>query len=164
MRSDDETDSTTPTFEELCRAHISAFTRGAEKYAMETKLNARVGKWQVKLLPLLEEEERRPAFDIHLYGKTVIHEMEKQINKYSCSLSESTLKTIKTVPFQDISRDCQPFDVCRMFLAALSLSNSENIKFTSDSTLNSLHLELLSNDMERPMENYFAPSVMDAAF
>jgi condensin-2 complex subunit H2 len=144
----------------LCRAHIAAFAKGAEKYAMESKLSSRVGQWQVKLLPLLEEEERRPAFDIHLYGETVIHKMEQQINKSNAS-NDFTVKPSKTVAFHDISQDCPPFDVCRLFLAALSLSNSKNVKFTSESTLNSLQLELLSSDMARPMETYFAPSVMD---
>lgn len=127
---------------------------------MESKLSARVGQWQVKLLPLLEEEEQRPAFDIHLYGETVIDKMEKQISKLNAS-NDSTAKPNKTVSFRDISQGCQPFDVCRLFLAALSLSNSQNVKFTSESTLNSLQLELLSSDMERPMDTYFAPSVMD---
>jgi condensin-2 complex subunit H2 len=156
----DETDSKAPSFEELCRAHIAAFAKGAEKYAMESKLSTCVGKWQVTLLPLLEEEERRPAFDIHWYGETVIHKMERQITSMSAP-NDCTIKHNKTVAFRDISHDCQPFDVCRLFLAALSLSNSQNVKFTSDSTLNSLQLELLSSDMERPMETYFAPSVMD---
>eukprot|EP00978_Attheya_sp_CCMP212_P037512 scaffold177553_cov49-Attheya_sp.AAC.1 len=48
------------TFEALCRAHIKAFARGAEKYASETNLTRRVGKWQSRLCPILEEEEKRP--------------------------------------------------------------------------------------------------------
>ena len=60
------------TFEELCRAHLRAFARGAEKYAAETQLSRRVGDWQSRLSPLLEEEEKRPEFDIHLYGDRIM--------------------------------------------------------------------------------------------
>jgi condensin-2 complex subunit H2 len=148
----------------LCRAHIAAFARGAEKYAAETKLSVRVGQWQGKLLPLLEEEDRRPVFDIHQYGDTVIQKMEKQIRKVESSDTNNTniSKSTKVVAFSEITRDCQPFDVCRMFLAALSLNNSGNIQFTNDSMLNSLKVELINSDIEHPMETYLAPSVEES--
>lgn len=151
--------SDTRTFEELCRAHIAAFARGAEKYAAETRLSARVGQWQGKLLPLLEEEELRPVFDIHSYGKTVIRKMESQIKRMAHS-EEITLKPKKVVAFHDITRECQPFDVCRMFLAALSLNNSGNIQFTDDSTLNALKVELVNSEIERPNQSYLSPMIV----
>lgn len=145
----------TRTFEELCRAHIAAFARGAEKYAAETRLSARVGLWQGKLMPLLDEEDRRPVFDIHLYGNAVIEKMESQIEKMG-QTGERTLKPSKVVAFRDIARDCQPFDVCRMFLATLSLNNSGNVQFTDDSTLDALQVELVTSDIEVPMESYLS--------
>lgn len=176
--NNDNSHAATPTFEELCRAHIQAFARGAEKYASETKLSVRVGQWQKKLMPLLEEEEQRQAFDMHAYGNTVIQIMEKQIivRRHSLrqggtpedapAMKDSTCS--KIVEFRDVTRDCPPFEVCRMFLAALSLNNSGNIEFitteSSTSSLDSLKAELLCSDIERPMETYLAPSVVEEAF
>ena len=130
-------------------------------------------------MPLLEEEEERPSFDIHAYGSTVIQSMENQItvrrNRLShqdrtpedaTAMKDSTTCS-KIVEFRDVTRDCPPFEVCRMFLAALSLNNSGNIKFItepSSSTLDSLKAELLCSDIERPMETYLAPSVVEEAF
>jgi condensin-2 complex subunit H2 len=148
----------------LCRAHIAAFARGAEKYAAETNLSTRVGQWQMKLLPLLDEEERRPVFDIHVYGETVVRNISKQlvIVNRSGDNAASMIKPPKIVAFRDITRKCPPFEVCRMFLAALSLNNSGNIQFTTESTLNALDVELLCSDIERPMETFLAPSVEEA--
>ena len=64
------------TFEELCRAHIQAFAKGADDFALNTKLSERVNKWQAKLSPILEEEERRAAFDIHQYSERLLHVAE----------------------------------------------------------------------------------------
>jgi condensin-2 complex subunit H2 len=163
--TDNDSNADTRTFEELCRAHIKAFARGAEKYASETKLSARVGQWQDKLMPLLDEEEHRPAFDIHEYGNAVIQSMEKQISRRLSKggAPEDAIKDSSTriVDFRDVTRDCPPYEVCRMFLAALSLNNSGNIQFT-ESSLESLKAELVSSEIERPMETYLAPSVEEA--
>jgi hypothetical protein len=35
-------------FEDLCRAHIQAFAKGAEEFAFNTHLSARVDKWKAK--------------------------------------------------------------------------------------------------------------------
>ena len=102
----------------------------------------------------MEEEDRRPVFDIHMYGNTIIEKMESQIEK--SSRPEGTLKPNKVVAFRDITRDCQPFDVCRMFLATLSLNNAGNIEFTDDSTMNALQVKLVCSDIERPMESYLS--------
>jgi Condensin II complex subunit CAP-H2 or CNDH2, C-term len=60
------------TFEELCRAHIRAFAKGAEDFAFSTKLTERVSIWQAKLAPILEDEEQRAAFDIHRYSQELL--------------------------------------------------------------------------------------------
>lgn len=65
------------SFEELCRAHIQAFAKGAEEFAMNTQLSRRVSKWQAKLAPILEEEERRAEFDIHKYSERLIASAQK---------------------------------------------------------------------------------------
>jgi condensin-2 complex subunit H2 len=115
-----------------------------------------VDQWQAKLLPLLEDEGQRPEFDIHQYGIAVVREVEKSIARQSNKLDSGLSKRTNDheVAFSDITRDCEQYDVCRMFLAALSLNNSGNIQFASSSTLESLKVNLLNSDIERPTETY----------
>merc|ERR1712238_649184 len=60
------------TFEELCRAHIQAFAKSAEKFALTTKLSDRINQWQAYLQPILDEEEQKTTFDIHRYGQMLL--------------------------------------------------------------------------------------------
>ena len=69
------------TFEELCRAHIQAFAKGAEEYALNTQLTDRVSEWQAKLAPILEDEEKRAEFDIHKYSSRVIEMAQQQMQQ-----------------------------------------------------------------------------------
>jgi condensin-2 complex subunit H2 len=165
----DDSNPETQTFEELCRAHIQKFARGAEKYAAETQLSLRVGHWQERLSPLLQEEEQRPEFDIHAYGRTVIDSMEQEIRRHHPkSIDDTGIQDAtenNTVDFQKVTRHCQQYEVCRMFLASLSLSNSGNVELVAerDDQCTSLQLSLVRKDIERPMETYFAPSAVEAS-
>lgn len=181
-------------FEALCRAHIRAFAEGAEKYAAETNLTKRVGEWQSKLAPILEEEEHRSAFDIHEYGQRVIDVVQLEIDKKKCdskvrfesaevsfglcpyrddlSWSESHSSFFyhvhqdqNGVTFETVTSHCEHFEVCRLFLASLSLSNSGNVQLTGAeggrvSNPDSLRIELLDTNIDRPMETYLAPSAI----
>ena len=131
------------SFEELCRAHIAEFAKGAVKYASETQLTQRVDKWQEKLEPLLAEEEARPEFDIHEYGHSVLESVGKalQLDKMDVSLDEES-PTI--VNFSKVTEDCPNYQVCRYFLASLSLCNTGNVLLEqpggSTNSLSLLHL------------------------
>ena len=142
-------------FEALCRAHIKAFAKGAEKYATETNLTKRVGDWQSKLAPILEEEEQRPEFNIHDYGDRVIEIMEEEIESNDHS---DDPKKANVVSFRDITRNCKNYEVCRLFLASLNLTSAGNVAFVSNSSMDSLDVKLLDTQVERPMETYMAPS------
>lgn len=165
----DDSNPETQTFEELCRAHIQKFARGAEKYAAETQLSLRVGHWQERLNPLLLEEEQRPEFDIHAYGRTVISSMEQEISRHNLNSKQSMDDTQNapenTVDFRKVTRNCQQYEVCRMFLASLNLSNSGNVELAaeSDDKCTSLELSLVRHDIERPMETYLAPSAVETS-
>lgn len=156
----DDSNADAQTFEELCRAHISAFAKGAERYASETQLSRRVGEWQSKLLPIIEEEERRGEFDIHIYGSTVISTIENEIQRKNPK--DSHEKMIRTVDFATVTRHCPRYEVCRMFLASLSLFNSGNVELSSArSDGRNFELELIRTSIDRPMETYLAPSIAD---
>jgi condensin-2 complex subunit H2 len=120
-----------------------------------------VGQWQERLNPLLQEEEERPEFDIHAYGRTVIDTMEHEIRRVNPkSIDDIQDAPEKIVDFRQVTRYCQQYEVCRMFLASLSLSNSGNVELLADEDpeCTSLRIALVSNAVERPMETYLAPS------
>ncbi len=70
------------------------------------------------------------------------------------------------VDFQAVTRDYPAYEVCRLFLASLSLANSGNVRLLrtsfADSFLDSLPMELVHSDIDRPMETYLAPSAAGA--
>jgi Condensin II complex subunit CAP-H2 or CNDH2, C-term/Condensin II complex subunit CAP-H2 or CNDH2, N-terminal len=148
------------TFEELCRARIQEFAKGAEKYANETQLLQRVRRWQEKLQPLLEEEEERQVFDIHEYGRAIIDSIQTELatRKDDDEVDDDNSVDVDstTVPFEAVARDRPKYDVPRLFLAALSLCNAGNVCIDED-----LNLQLLSPVMEHPMETFLAPSVRE---
>lgn len=145
-------DENLPSFEELCRAHLQAFRKGAEKYASETQLIKRVDQWQDKLVPVLQDEEKRPEFDILKYSQRVINTMETKVRK----------SKTKGVDFQHVTRHRSQYDVCRLFLASLSLANSGNVQpKQTNASGNQLELELLNGDIDQPMETYLAPSAVE---
>jgi condensin-2 complex subunit H2 len=140
-------------FEALCRAHIKSFAKGAEKYAAETNLTKRVGEWQSKLAPILEEEERRPEFNIHEYGHLVIDIMSREVQK-----KKDSSKNKNVVSFQHVTKNCEHYEVCRLFLASLNLTSAGNVALASRSGPDSLDFKLLNTRVDHPMENYIAPS------
>lgn len=150
------------TFEELCRAHIQTFTRGAEKYHAETNLTKRVGDWQSKLSPILEDEAQRPDFDIHAYGEHVIESIQKNADQQGGI--KGGAKGQKAF-FSSLTQTKEQYDVCRLFLASLSLVNSGNIQFNADEGQvmkpSTLVIELLNSTVDHPMESFLAPSVME---
>jgi condensin-2 complex subunit H2 len=124
-------------------------------------LTQRVDQWQQRLQPLLQEEEERPVFDIHEYGHQVIESMENEITKTHVDTNE---KPSLIVDFSRVTRHKPNFEVCRLFLASLSLTNSGNVRFVEISADgNSLSMELLNRDVELPTENYLAPSVRETS-
>mmetsp|Transcript_35085 Transcript_35085/g.52365 ORF Transcript_35085/g.52365 Transcript_35085/m.52365 type:complete len:832 (-) Transcript_35085:253-2748(-) len=163
------------TFEALCRAHIKAFSRGAERYAAETNLSRRVGDWQRRLAPILEEEEQRAEFDIHSYGHRILERIETEIKdqrlahkKYQAPHALLSSQS-NVVDFQSVTNDCTQFEVCRLFMASLMLSNSGNVLLSRDGTEseeaatsneNCLRIELLKSNFELPMETYLVPSTI----
>ncbi len=146
----------------MCRAHIQAFAKGAEKYRAETNLTKRVGDWQSKLTPILEDEAQRPEFDIHVYGEHVIESIQKNPDKYDILKGGS--KNHKAF-FSSLTQTKKQYDVCRLFLASLSLVNSGNVQFNANEgevmRPETLIIELLDSSIDRPMETFLAPSAME---
>jgi len=64
------------SFDELCRAHLKEFKEGARRFAVETQLSKRVSLWQDRLASILDEEEKRPEFNIQSYGKKILNKVQ----------------------------------------------------------------------------------------
>jgi len=85
------------TFEELCRAHLKEFAKGAERLAVETHLSKRVSIWQNKLEVILAEEEERHEFDIELYRSRIMTNVQDCLQKEHKSGEKGFVSTIITV-------------------------------------------------------------------
>ena len=147
------------SFEEICRSHIEAFAKSAEKFALTTKLTDRISQWQAHLSPILEEEERKASFDIHQYSEMFLDSaIETKQEKKRRSMDDSNAKkeNLNVVEFKSVAEGCTQSDICRFFLASLSLANSGNLKIDEGSS--EYQFEILSTKVDKPMETYRAPS------
>ena len=162
-------DSAQQTFEDLCRAHLRKFAKSAEMYAKETQLTKRVGAWQSGLAPLLEEQEERPAFDIHDVGRDILDTMESTLTNVRKRTSTGEKKVDKSssqnnrVGFSTIfAKDCEDYEVCRVFLSTLMLCNCGNVAIHNGEDGNQLakdlQMELLDAVFQPTMETFLAPS------
>lgn len=152
------------TFEEICRSHIQAFAKSAEKFALTTKLTDRISQWQAHLSPILEEEERKASFDIHQYSEMFLEtaiEVRKESRRKSKEGFNDKYENSTTNPdiveFKSVAEGCTRSDICRFFLTSLSLANSGNVKIEQGSL--DYRFEVLSGKVDNPMETYQAPSV-----
>ena len=153
------------TFEELCRAHIQAFAKSAEKFALTTKLTERISQWQAHLAPILEEEERKASFDIHRYSEMLLEsamasseEIKKKRKQSFGGDDNGSNEQTQLLDFDIVTRGCTQSDICRMFLASLSLANSGNLKI--EEGMDGYQFEIVSDKVENPMETYRAPSTI----
>jgi condensin-2 complex subunit H2 len=135
------------TFEELCREHIKELAKKAEKYASETQLSKRVGLWQSQIIPVLAVEEKRPDFEIHSHSRSIIQQLVQEQKKANH----------KEFDFQTLVKDCEPYGVCRSFISALMLCNSENIVL-KNSSKGGLLVELLNAEYSVAIGSYDVPS------
>jgi hypothetical protein len=117
-----------------------------------------VGQWQARLAPILEEEERKASFDIHRYSEMLIENalggLQRTKRKSDGSTRDEPPST--AVDFETVTRGCTKSDVCRFFLASLSLANSGNLKIEECSS--EYRFEIVSQKVQKPMETYRAPS------
>jgi condensin-2 complex subunit H2 len=143
------------TFEDLCRAHLRAFSLGAEKYANQTQLSKRVSEWEERINPILVEEAQRSVFDIHSYGQLVLQAAEKELRRDK-SANCLNAENAKTIDFYRVTSNKPQFEICRMFLATLSLCNSGNVELFVDGE-HELKMEIISKDMGQSIEQLRAP-------
>ena len=101
------------TYEDLCRQHMESFMHGVEKFTHETKLVKRVNEWETRIVPMLEEQDKREQFDIHRDRVMLMDEL-KESKKEEVALRELASKK-------------QPFEVSRMFVSLLQMVGEKEV-------------------------------------
>ncbi len=120
------------------------------------ELYATIRKWQDNLEPLLEEQNARPAFDLDDYLVSIIDKLKVSVGEESAEDSEKSaindfLKSagldadmsddddpsIPTISsFEDLVRGEPKWNVCRLFLSTLILTNNGNVEIFGSSEEN----------------------------
>ncbi|PXF44855.1 Condensin-2 complex subunit H2 [Gracilariopsis chorda] len=106
------------SYEETCRRYLER-TRGLwEQHSVDAKLAKRVENWASKIQPILDDEEKRPEFDIAAYGQVILQGVKKAQAKGG----------VTEIPMSRLFEGCAAYDVCRKFLATLQLANTYSIE------------------------------------
>jgi len=129
--NDENSEDGLKAFEDLCRAHLKEFAKGAAKYSVETQLSKRVAVWQRRLAPILDDEVDRRDFDIYKYEENVLKSVESEIEEKQQNNNKDSLIP-SNILFSSITKKHQPYEVCRIFLTSLMLCNSEDIRLVQD--------------------------------
>ncbi|GMH93703.1 hypothetical protein TrST_g6089 [Triparma strigata] len=154
-------------FESLCKAHLRAFAAGAERYAAESQLTKRVADWSFKLQPTLQSEEKRTAFDIHETGTEILGGMQAAVSKQKAEGKKFKGSNASIVDFHAVTSGMEQYEVCRVFLASLMLANAGNITLShpemdGSGVADNINMELHGTNLDKPMDTYVAPSVMES--
>ena len=160
------------SYADLCREHIESYMRGVNQYTNESQLSQRVGEWQARLTPMLEEQAQRRCFDIREYGHELMGEViectnvTKKNNMTKSAKRQSLSGHEVVVPLSSVTAGRASFDVCRMFLASLQLANEGNLLLHHPDNsgdvcgLDELQLQIISEvTSEERFDEYRAPSV-----
>ena len=129
-------------------------------------MTERISRWQAHLAPILDEEERKASFDIHRYSEMLLQVANTKLQEKKRRFigfdenqdynSEEIPTNTKVIDFGSVAQGCTRSDVCRLFLASLSLANSGNLEI-EEGCIN-YQFEVVSSKVKRPMETYRAPS------
>lgn len=113
-------------------------THASDSSTRMTGIFNKVRKWQETLLPVLAEEETHREFDFQLYGLELLGNMSQK--------TETDEATETQFPFFEICEGLPRYEVCRMFLTSLFLTNQGNIdiEYSNNDEIFRFILHLLS--------------------
>lgn len=147
------------SYEELCREHVESCLQAQSSYLEDLELLKRVSCWRDRVEPLLFEEDQRDAFDIHECEARILNNFQRAERA-----TEARAKQAKrgpaaadgegsVLPFAELAQCSEPYEVCRMFLAALQLTNDRNVDVIAEGSVEdgslSLNFQLLSGEMKQ---------------
>ena len=114
------------------------------------ELYASIRKWQDNLEPLLEEQTSRPIFDLDDYLVSIIDKLKSSAedNDSSASAISDFLKSVGAdeggdesprnagaiSSFEELVKGEPKWNVCRLFLSTLILTNNGNVEIFNDSS------------------------------
>ncbi|KAF2074003.1 hypothetical protein CYY_004679 [Polysphondylium violaceum] len=151
------------SYVDMVRMRFDNYLKSAEQYLKETSLMQKMNEWNKKIVPILEEQDARPNFDIHNYGKMVLdgikpYAIKRQRKKSSpdeiISIEEEEKDIDKTtlVTFDQITHDSPVYEVCRMFTSCLQLANNGNLEIITGGKMDDLSFHLLSLQPKHELE------------
>lgn len=104
-----------PNLEDLCRSHLDGLLAMIAESEKQTELAARVSTWKQRIEEAMDEQDKHPAFDIHIYG-------ERILDKLSLEADDGGGMT-----FTDVVVGQPKYEVARTFSALLQLVNNGNV-------------------------------------
>eukprot|EP00884_Botryococcus_braunii_P002422 jgi/Botrbrau1/12180/Bobra.0186s0088.1 len=120
------------SYEEQCRAHVEACIAAAAASEVRSALAVRVSAWQSRIVPLLEEQDGRPPFNIHESGRSILDRMSRlslQENPEPAVAAEAQpLPLGPLLPFSAVVHESAQWEVSRLFSAMLQLVNNGNVE------------------------------------
>lgn len=144
------------SYEEICREHVESCLQAGTSYAEDLELLRRVSEWQARVEPALQEQEARGAFDVAEYSRRLLSNFDASERGAEAASKRPKGAAEEIVSFAQLAQSEDTYEVCRMFLAALQLSNTGNVEILAEGELDSpnasgagglsLSLKLLSRD------------------
>jgi chromatin segregation and condensation protein Rec8/ScpA/Scc1 (kleisin family) len=172
----------------MCKRLLGEVSRKVDRWVRSDEVEKRVDMWREKIQPLLEEEERREAFDIHRQGDEILSVLASFSDQDQDQEQEHSLSQIVTACYQHHQEQEQQqqqgkggennknknsnnrplvltprVEACRNFVAALQLACFGNVELVQDESNDDLVVRRLEDGQERPQEAllaYRAPSAM----
>ena len=146
----DETSYDETSYEERCRLHVEQCLEASASYLEDADLHRRVAAWQARVEPLLQEQHCRPQYDVHEYADRLLRSFVAEGRTVARSKKSRAAEAgsaadggeVTCLSFGEAAQAQKPYEVARMFLAALVLSNSENVQLHASGSLAEGNLKL----------------------
>jgi len=146
-------------YEDLCRQHVNDFFEANKSYMNESDLSQRVGEWQERMEPVLDQQASRPNFDIQIYGENILAQFE-EIGAEVDATPINGKKPVQ-VSFKEMVSTGDQYEVCRAFLASLQLAVDGNVTIKTDARAGTISdditLTCVTTEARRPTK------IMDGA-
>lgn len=131
------------SYEDLVRDHVEAFYSSSRRYFQDSELSRRLQEWEKAVKVRLDEQAGRPQFDIYTY-------MDKILDSFDA--------VNETKSFEEVVGSIEVWEICRVFVAMLQLTNDNNISIEQkNENLQSITLTLLSKDRRRKRFEDYVP-------
>eukprot|EP00960_Hanusia_phi_P047425 758402-Hanusia_phi.AAC.1 len=90
----------------LWQAYVDKYLKGVDEFLHKSDLETRVRDWQSKVEPKLQEEDRRPPFDIHVRRRLSGGGRADKRQSYGETVKGRVAREVKAVeemvPFENI--------------------------------------------------------------